>query len=227
MALFLIVSLLSAGAAGAAAAPGRALLGAKGAKQDPAPLRCVILPGMGVLNAEGMFWYKDLADKLKQASGVQSILKTMPDPVFARRNYWWDFMKGDLGIDTNTVIVGHSSGAQAAMRWAEKHKVAGLVLVSPASDDQGMWVERNTGWFNEPFDWQTIKKNSGFIMQFTGKNDNLIPYDVQMRVAKMLGAEVHTFDTAGHFLFGDHSKMMDMISDKLKTFAAKRRLGGD
>jgi predicted alpha/beta hydrolase family esterase len=49
----------------------------------------------------------------------------MPDPVLARKRYWWDFMKKDLGIDQNTVIIGHSSGAEAALRWAEEHKVAG------------------------------------------------------------------------------------------------------
>ena len=40
---------------------------------------------------------------------------------------WLPFMKDELGVDENTIIIGHSSGACAAVRFAETHKV----LTSP------------------------------------------------------------------------------------------------
>ena len=40
---------------------------------------------------------------------------------------WLPFMKDELGVDENTIIIGHSSGACAAVRFAETLKV----LTSP------------------------------------------------------------------------------------------------
>ena len=39
------------------------------------------------------------------------------------------FMKDELGVDEQTIIIGHSSGACAAVRFAETNKVAGIILV--------------------------------------------------------------------------------------------------
>ena len=40
----------------------------------------------------------------------------MPDPVTARRSIWLPFMKNELEVDSETIIIGHSSGACAAVR---------------------------------------------------------------------------------------------------------------
>jgi len=58
--------------------------------------------------------------------GVETIARTFPDPVYAREKYWLPFLKDELGADKNTILVGHSSGAIAAMRFAEKNKILGL-----------------------------------------------------------------------------------------------------
>lgn len=43
------------------------------------------------------------------------------------------------GIDENTILVGHSSGAACAMRIIEDHKVKGVALVSAYHTDLGTW----------------------------------------------------------------------------------------
>ena len=35
----------------------------------------------------------------------------------------------ELGADERTILIGHSSGAVAAMRYAESHRVLGSILV--------------------------------------------------------------------------------------------------
>jgi len=42
-------------------------------------------------------------------------------PVVARMSIWIPFMENDLRIGPSDIIVGHSSGACAAIRFAEKH----------------------------------------------------------------------------------------------------------
>ena len=46
-------------------------------------------------------------------------------------------MKDNLKVDKETIIIGHSSGACAAVRFAEENKVAGIVLVGAYTS--GRW----------------------------------------------------------------------------------------
>lgn len=46
-----------------------------------------------------------------------------------RETKWLPFMKDELGCGgPESIIIGHSSGAAAAMRFAEKEKVAGALV---------------------------------------------------------------------------------------------------
>lgn len=53
----------------------------------------------------------------------------MPDPVRASEAAWLPFMRQQLGADAGAIVVGHSSGAIAAMRLAETDRVAGVLGV--------------------------------------------------------------------------------------------------
>jgi len=44
-------------------------------------------------------------------------MENMPDPYDAKESIWLPFIKKDLGCDKNTILIGHSSGAEAIMRW--------------------------------------------------------------------------------------------------------------
>ena len=55
-------------------------------------------------------------------------MQNFPDPVKARESVWIPFMQDELQCDADTIIVGHSSGAEAAMRYAETHKVKGKAV---------------------------------------------------------------------------------------------------
>lgn len=81
--------------------------------------------------------------------GVREVrLENMPDPWQARESVWLPFMRETLQCDAGTIIVGHSSGAEAAMRFAEKYPVKGLVLVSACVTDLGDENERLSGYYN-------------------------------------------------------------------------------
>lgn len=54
-------------------------------------------------------------------------------------------MQHSLGCDHRTIVVGHSSGAAAGMRYAEQHKLFALVLVSAYTTDLGDKLEAASG----------------------------------------------------------------------------------
>jgi len=70
----------------------------------------------------------------------------MPDPNAARRNIWVPHIQDKFGLDENTIIIGHSSGAECAMRLAEVNKLYGIVIVAGCHTDLGDAGERASGW---------------------------------------------------------------------------------
>lgn len=182
------------------------------------PLRIVIVPGMGIFSADAMLWYAGLKSQISTPPVVDCILKTMPDALAARASSWLPFMekKDGLGIDHNTIIIGHSSGATAAMRYAENHRVAGLILVSASSSDLGLPTERLSGYFDAPWDFDRIRRHAGFIVVIGGVGDPLIPIAEQKKVAEALGAEAYWIEGKGHFLMPDQPEIASIVERKLR-----------
>lgn len=131
--------------------------------------------------------------------GIETIARTFPDPVYAREKYWLPFLKDELGADENTILVGHSSGAIAAMRFAEKHKILGSILVGVYHTDLNNEQEKKSGYFNRPWQWRKIKNNQKWIVVFTSTDDPWIPIAEPRLVAKQLAAEYHEYTDQGHF----------------------------
>ena len=43
------------------------------------------------------------------------MMEDMPDPYEAKESIWLPFIRDKLKVDGNTIVVGHSSGAEAAV----------------------------------------------------------------------------------------------------------------
>ena len=142
-------------------------------------------------------WLKNELDKL----GVKNIFETFPDSILARKEYWLPFLKDYLNVDRNTLLVGWSSGAVAAMRYAEKNKIFGSVLVAPCYTDLGLESEKVSGWFNDVWNWNKIKGNQGEISLIYSKNDEFIPLEEFLHIQNNLRPElIYEFEDKGHFI---------------------------
>jgi predicted alpha/beta hydrolase family esterase len=137
--------------------------------------------------------------------GIVTIAPQFPDPVLARASYWLPFLKDILKADEETIIIGHSSGAIAVMRYAEKNQILGSVLVGTYYTTLGVEAEELSGYFDTPWDWEAIKKNQRWIIQFASTNDPWIPIAEARFVHDKLNTEYHEFTTQGHF-GGDYYK---------------------
>ena len=157
--------------------------------------------------------------------GISCITPQMPDAPLARSKYWLPLLKNEFKADENTVLVGHSSGALAAMRYAETNKILGSVLIGTMHTDLGLETERLSGYFDTPWNWEAIKKNQQWIIEFASIDDPWIPIEEARFVQKMLNAEYYEYTDQGHF-GGDYYKaefpeLMDVLKKKLYSPARK------
>ena len=179
-------------------------------------LKIVIIPGNGGGIVESSVWYAWVRDALRSDHRVDVVLRDMPDPVLARECYWLPFMRDELVCDQKTVIIGHSSGAAAAMRYAEQWPVGGLVLVGAYASDLDDENEQCSGYFSRPWAWDLIRQNSPFIIQFGSTDDPYLPWHEQKAVADALAADLRQFSNRGHFTDDEFPEIVVAIKEKME-----------
>lgn len=136
---------------------------------------------------------------------MEVIAAEFPDPDLARAFIWIPFLINDLKVDEDTILIGHSSGAIAALRLAEKHKILGSVLVGAYHTDLGMETEKQSGYFDEPWNWGAIKENQKWTVLFASQDDPWISIEEPRYLHRQLNCEYHEFKDQGHF-GGDYFK---------------------
>lgn len=140
----------------------------------------------------------------------------MPDNVKARAKFWLPYIENELKADENTIIIGHSSGAIAVMRYAEDHKLLGSVLIGTYHTDLGYEDEKESGYFDKPWQWNKIKANQKWIIQFASTDDEFIPAEESRFVHKKLNTDYHEFANRNHFMDKDFPELAPAVLDKLK-----------
>lgn len=143
-------------------------------------------------------WFPWLKAEL-QKLGVECLNPDFPDAQLARAKIWLPYLKDELKADANTILVGHSSGAIAAMRYAESNPVYGSVLVGAYYTDLGYDDEKQSGYFDNPWQWGQIKTNQQFIIQFASTDDPYISVEESHYLRDKLSPEYHEFTDQGHF----------------------------
>lgn len=166
-------------------------------------MKVIFIPGNGG-GGPNDNWFPYLKKELEKLD-VEVVASEFPDSYLARESYWVPFLRDNLKADEQSILVGHSSGAIAAMRLAETDKLLGSVLVGAYHTDLGMSTEKESGYFNRLWNWEPIVKNQQWIIQFASINDPWIPIEEARFVHKKLNTEYHEFMDQGHF-GGDYNK---------------------
>lgn len=162
-------------------------------------MKCVVIcPGNGCTNILQSNWYGLLYNQLK-TKGIPAHCQNFPDPLHARRDRWVPFIRSlaeKQEKPDEVVLVGHSSGAQAALRYAEEFPVHAIVLVSATYSDLGDAHERASGYYpqrkpdgteDNPYQFDKMKKNCKFWWQFHSDDDPFIPLYEAEKIRDGLG----------------------------------------
>ena len=160
-------------------------------------MKAIFIHGNGGCTA-GDIWLPWLERELR-ALGVDVINQTFPDNVKARASVWLPHLEL-LDADEDTILIGHSSGAVAAMRYAETHRLLGSVLVGVCHTDLGDAFERASGYYAAPWQWEKIRSHQRFIGIFNSTDDPHIPIAEARFVAAQLKCSYFEFTDRGHFV---------------------------
>jgi predicted alpha/beta hydrolase family esterase len=175
--------------------------------------------GTDILSPNHKMWFGWLKPKLEEL-GIEVIADDYPDAWDCKASEWLPFIS-KLGADESTILIGHSTGAIAAMRFAEDNPILGSVLVGSYYTDLGDPEEKVSGYFNTPWRWQHIKDNQKWIIQFHSTDDPWIPNDEAQMIQNKLSTELHEFNDKGHFgvdkPFEEFPELLDVLKFKLQS----------
>ena len=86
-------------------------------------MKVVIIPGMGCTPVASSNWYTWFKKEIDSRDRFQEcVLQDFPDPYACRESRWVPFVVEEIGIDKDTILVGHSSGASCVMRILESRE---------------------------------------------------------------------------------------------------------
>jgi uncharacterized protein len=161
----------------------------------------IICPGNGCTNIRQSNWYGDLYDQLRQ-KGIPVVCEDFPDPFMARRSVWIAHIRTLAQGSPNVVLVGHSSGAQAVLRYAELYPIHAGVLVAATYSDLGDPGEKASGYYPRmeassdggmstlnPYDFEAMRRNCQRWFQFHSDDDPFIPLREAEQIRDGLGLD--------------------------------------
>ncbi|MFH1670275.1 MAG: alpha/beta hydrolase [Patescibacteria group bacterium] len=170
--------------------------------------------GEGDGGAAQDYWFP-YAKREFEKFGLEVITKDFPDPKIARQSIWLPFLKDECGADEHSILIGHSSGAIAAMRYAENNKILGSVLVGTYYTNVGDENERRSGYFDVPWGWSAIRKNQQWIIQFASVDDPFFSVEEPRFVSEKLQTEYYEFTDRGHFFDLEFPELVEVVKGKV------------
>ena len=105
----------------------------------------------------------------------------------------------------------------AGIRYAETHKIFGLILVGAYSAHLNDEVERKSGYFDDDWEWEKVRhncttnNNSINIVQFGSKDDPFLPWPEQIKVAEGLKPDLKAYEDKGHFQQSTFPALVDAV----------------
>jgi predicted alpha/beta hydrolase family esterase len=167
--------------------------------------RVVLLHGNGGGSGHDQ-WFPYIKRELEKA-GITCVAPDLPDAQLARKQFWFPYFTNVLKLGPDDIVVGHSSGALAILKYAEDHKLGGSVLVGVYYTDLGYEDERTSGYFDTPWRWDSIKANQPWTAIFASTDDPYIPIAEPKYIRDKLGSRYFEFSDQGHFGLDETPKL--------------------
>ena len=156
----------------------------------------------GTMGSPAGNWFPWLSQGLKNF-GVAVHVPTFPTPENQSLSSWLATLNEQCpSVAEQTILIGHSCGAVLCMRLLEtlSMPVKCTVLVAPPLSQIGMPEidTLNATFVEQPFDWPTIRRNAGELAYFMADNDQYVPQEQLLAIAKALDVAPFVIPGGGH-----------------------------
>jgi uncharacterized protein len=175
--------------------------------------KVIIIPGNGNSYIATDHWYAWAVERFRQ-QGFEVIAEDMPDPEIAHMNIWLPHIEKHFKADEKSIIVGHSSGGVAALRYLENHRLFGAVVIGVNHTDLGYPEEKEAGWYDAPWQWAKINRNAGWIIQYASTDDPYINIEEPRLIHQKTGSEYYEFTNRGHFMTKEFPELITKVTAK-------------
>jgi len=147
----------------------------------------------------------------------------------------WMLELDKANINEEAILVGHSRGGVAILRWLEKQpkkfSVKRVVLVATNSgllSDRYITQESNKGFYTENgYDFEKIKSHCEDFIVLHSQDDHIVPYEQGVNIARGLQGKLITFEDRRHWGSDTEGKLQIQIPEILEqciTFHANKAL---
>jgi predicted alpha/beta hydrolase family esterase len=164
-------------------------------------------------------WYPWLRDNLRKR-GLKCYSPDLPNASSPKIKEWLNEVNA-LKPNEETILVGHSRGGMAILRWLETSNmhVAKVILVATNSAN----IEDSYGgdFYSGSYDFSTIRKHCSNFVVLHSKDDRWVPYSAGIENTNALNAKLISFENKAHFgAQSDGSVMLEFpeLLDEVLTF---------
>ncbi len=159
--------------------------------------RLIILHCFGRTSQER--WYQSVASEVGTLFD-EVLTPDLPHPDLGLMSEWLPTLQG-LQPDQHTVLIGHSLSGTLILRYLEEAAgpIAGFYTVAAPTTGLDRDELEATGFFADPYDWATIKRNAMHRVVLASTDDDTVPFGQAEEIAAQTGAELIAFANKGHF----------------------------
>jgi hypothetical protein len=183
-----------------------------------------IIHGWGGSSNEAMIqWLKSETEK----RGYTTITPNMPDTDTPTISAWVSKLQELISPDVETVLVGHSIGCQAVLRYLEaldrSEKVTGIVLIAPWMELDQKTIEEEgqeivdiaEPWMKTPINFKKVRSQIGKSVCIFSNNDPYVPLSQKDLFERELDSEIIIENNKGHFTESDNTTSLPSALDAI------------
>ncbi len=144
-------------------------------------------------------WFLEEKERLEKL-GHEVDVPDMPNTLQPKKEEWVKVIE-DFNPDENSILIGHSLGGVAILRYLEvaDGKAGKCILIATPIKKLGLGYEGIENFLEGDFDWDKIKGNARKLVVFNQTEDPAVPIQHGKDLADFISAELVMLNGNDHF----------------------------